>query len=177
MSLGFGPVRQVGHVVRDIDTAMRHFTGVLGVGPFFVNREMAFTEFRYRGQDAPAPVCTLALAQWGDTQIELIQQHDTAPSAYREFLSAGRSGVQHFSTWYEDAQGYDAARAQALAQGLALVHEGRAGVRFCYFESGSADAPLIEFSEALHPDSRWAVDKIARASRDWDGSDPVRQLL
>ena len=32
----FGPVMQTAYVVRDLDAAMAHWTGVLGVGPFFV---------------------------------------------------------------------------------------------------------------------------------------------
>ena len=35
MSRIFGQVRQNGYVVRDIEVAMRHWTQVLGLGPFF----------------------------------------------------------------------------------------------------------------------------------------------
>jgi hypothetical protein len=31
----FGAIRQSGYVVRDIEAALRHWTSVLGVGPFF----------------------------------------------------------------------------------------------------------------------------------------------
>ncbi len=175
MSRYFGPIRQVGHVVRDANVAMRYWTDVLGVGPFYVLPEIEFAHWQYRGNAAPAPVCTLCFAQSGDVQIELIQQHNAAPSAWREFLSAGRSGVQHLSPWFSDTAAYDLARQRALAHGLSLVHETTSGAaRFCYFETGTLDAPLLELSEAMVPEIRTLPDMVAAASRDWDGTDPIR---
>lgn len=177
MSRFFGPIRQVGHVVRDAKAAMQYWTDTLGVGPFFVMPEIELTGFRYRGHQSPSPVCTLCFGQAGDLQIELIQQHNDAPSAYREFLSAGRSGAQHLSTWFSDPAVYDVTRQRALSKGLTLVHESITGPgRFCYFETGTPDAPLLELSEATHPDLGGFADMVADASRDWDGSDPIRYL-
>ena len=36
MSRIFGPIRQLGYVVQDIESAMRHWVEVEGVGPWFV---------------------------------------------------------------------------------------------------------------------------------------------
>ena len=176
MSLRFGPVRQLGLVVAAVDEAVASWTATLGVGPFFVLRDVAFTDFHYRGQPAPSPLCDFAVAQWGALQVEIIAQTDDAPSAYREFRSAGRSGVQHVSSWFDDRTAYEAARAAGIAQGLALVQESRAERgRFCYFETGTPDAPMIELAEALLPGSaRRFTDVVAAAAADWDGSDPVR---
>jgi catechol 2,3-dioxygenase-like lactoylglutathione lyase family enzyme len=177
MSRIIGPVRQVGHVVRDVDRAMAYWTEILGIGPFYVFRETRMTNFHYRGHRSTDLVVTLAFAQSGDVQIELIQQHNDAPSAYREFLSAGREGVQHLSPWFDDPAQYDCARARLIAQGLQLVHETRhddGSPRFVYFETGTPDAPLIELSEALIPAVRIVPDTVAAASIDWDGRDPIR---
>ncbi|CAN5698325.1 hypothetical protein BH09ACT9_BH09ACT9_22900 [soil metagenome] len=35
MSRYFGPLRQLGFVVNDIDSALKHWIDVVGVGPFF----------------------------------------------------------------------------------------------------------------------------------------------
>ena len=35
MIQGLGPVRQLGYVVRDVERAMAHWAGVLGIGPWF----------------------------------------------------------------------------------------------------------------------------------------------
>lgn len=175
MSIHYGPIRQVGHVVRDADAAMAFWTQAMGIGPFFVVREMTMIDFKYRGHPSPAPVVTLCFAQSGDVQIELIQQHNDAPSAYREFLSAGRTGVQHLSPWFDNEAEYEAARQHALDKGLTMVHESVGGpARFCYFETGTPDAPLLELSEALLPNVADLPRMVAEASRDWDGSDPVR---
>ena len=36
MSRLFGPLRQMGFVVRDIDQAMRHWVEVCGIGPWYL---------------------------------------------------------------------------------------------------------------------------------------------
>src|SRR6266851_3530538 len=48
MSRLFGPMRQVGIVVRDIDKAMRHWVEVCGVGPWFYAEQLPMHEFRYK---------------------------------------------------------------------------------------------------------------------------------
>ena len=177
MSIYFGQIRQIGHVVRNAASAMDYWTRTMGVGPFFVIREVEFADYHYRGHSSAAPVVTLCFAQSGDVQIELIEQHNDAPSAYREFLSAGRSGVQHISPWFDNSAAYDRARDTAFARGMGMVHESRGGIaRFCYFETGNPDAPLLELSEAMLPQVRSLPDMVAEASRGWDGSDPVRTV-
>jgi catechol 2,3-dioxygenase-like lactoylglutathione lyase family enzyme len=179
MSRFVGPIRQIGHVVRDVNSAMRYWTEVLGIGPFYVIAEQEISNFHYRGRPSPSPVITMAFAQSGEVQIELIQQHNDAPTAYREFLSAGREGVQHISPWFDDPHAYDRARAAMIARGMTLVHEtvhDDGFPRFVYFETGTPEAPLLELSEALLPSARIVPDTVAAASVGWDGSDPVRSF-
>jgi hypothetical protein len=110
-------------VVRNADRAMHYWAETLGVGPFFVVREFTPDDYRFRGRSATAPVLTLCFAQAGPVQIKLIQQHNDAGSAYREFLDDGREGCQHMALWFSDAAAYTAARQQILDAGLTLVHE------------------------------------------------------
>ena len=179
MSRIVGPIRQVGHVVRNVDSAMAYWTGTLGIGPFYVLRETRMTNFHYRGRPSPDIIVSLAFAQSGDVQIELIEQHNDVPSAYREFLSAGREGMQHLSPWFDNSADYDTARAELLQRGLQPVHETRhddGTPRFVYFETGTPEAPLIELSEALLPSVRIVPDMVAAASVGWDGMDPIRDF-
>ena len=88
MSRLFGDVIQNGYVVRDIETAMRHWIDILGVGPWFYIEQLPVPDFQYKGQPSPVDV-SLALANSGTLQIELIQQRNDAPSMYRDFLAAG----------------------------------------------------------------------------------------
>lgn len=92
-----GTETQLGFVVRDLDRAVRHWTQVLGVGPFLflengTGRPPAPSLFRGEPQVIEL---RLAFAYMGEVQIELIEQVNDAASPYREFLAAGREGLQH----------------------------------------------------------------------------------
>ncbi|MBO6634967.1 MAG: VOC family protein, partial [Parvibaculum sp.] len=121
MSRFFGKVCQNGYVVRDIEAALKHWTEVLGVGPFYYIDRVKCDWFTYRGKPSPVEM-SIALGNTGDLQIELIQQRNDAPSMYMDFLNAGREGLQHMSYWTTD---YQAAYDRALAAGYKVGHEGQ----------------------------------------------------
>lgn len=50
MSRLFGDLTQIGIVVRDIEAAMKHWSDVCGVGPWFYADRLPVTAFSYRGQ-------------------------------------------------------------------------------------------------------------------------------
>ncbi len=89
MSRLFGAMRQVGIVVRDIEAAMRHWVEVCGVGPWFNADRLAVTGFTYAGRRYDEVHISIALANSGDVQLELIQQRCGTPSMYRDFLPPG----------------------------------------------------------------------------------------
>lgn len=174
MSRIFGPVRQNGYVVRDIRAAMDHWINVLGVGPWFYIDRVKTDYFRHRGQDSAVEM-SIALANSGDLQIELIQQRNDAPSMYKEFLEAGNEGLQHMSFWTREYQPlYD----HALSLGLKVGHEGQIGGeqgRFCYFDSGGHPGAIIEISDISGNKGRF-FEHIRRVAGEWDGSEPVRDV-
>jgi len=90
----FGPVMQLGFVVPDLDQAMEHWTGTVGVGPFFVLSHIQFAEVLYRGKPTDADI-SVAVAQWGEVQVELIQQFNESPSIYSHFPYRAQGGLQH----------------------------------------------------------------------------------
>ena len=94
MSRFFGPIRQLGYVVPDIEAAMQYWSETLGVGPFFYNPRVPIVNYHYRGQKYE-PHNSVALANSGGVQVELIQTRNDVPSMYRDFLQAGRTGLQH----------------------------------------------------------------------------------
>ena len=180
MSRRFGSIRQIAFVVRDLDLTLRYWTETMGVGPFFVLRRMRPEGYRYRGAPSPAPLLSVALGNSGDLQVELIEQHDELPSAYRDFLAAGREGFQHVSSWLTRAE-YDATMARALAAGTPIAHEGAmagGGVRFAYFATDAA-APgglMYEIADVAEPAVFPLMQMIADAAKGWDGSEPIREL-
>ena len=170
MSILFGGIRQLGMIVRDADAAMRDW-GRLGVGPFFT-MPFTFDDYVYRGSPAEPPQVTLCFAHSGPLQIELIQQHNDAPSAYREFLAAGREGAQHVASWFADHASYDAKRRELIERGLAIVHEGanRAmDARFAYFETGVPGGLMGESAAARLPGRADGGLHREEAARSWDG--------
>jgi len=120
MSALFGKVCQNGYVVRDISSAMKFWTEVLRVGPFFYIPQVKSDWFRYRGTDSAVEM-SIALANSGDLQIELIQQRNDAPSMYLDFLREHGEGLQHMSYWSTD---YQALYDRAIAAGFVVGHEG-----------------------------------------------------
>jgi hypothetical protein len=174
MSRLFGPVRQNGYVVRDIRAAMDRWINVVGVGPWFYIDRVQTDYFRHRGRDSNAEM-SIALANSGDLQIELIQQRNDAPSMYKEFIDAGREGLQHVAFWSKE---YQALYDRALSLGYKVGHEGQIGGeqgRFAYFDTEFHPGTVIELSDISGNKGRF-FDHIRRIAADWDGSDPIRDV-
>lgn len=172
MSRHFGPIRQLGYVVRDIEAAMRTWSGRHGVGPFFFFERAPIRDLRYRGEPSDAAIA-FALAQSGPLQVELIMPLDDRPSLYREFLQRHGERLQHVAYWTHDFErlwrhANDAGMAEVLAGCT-----GDAAGRFAYFDSGGPNGTCIELS-ALSAPKAALFDAVAQAAVDWDGECPVR---
>ena len=85
----------------DMEKALKYWTEYLKVGPFFMFEHCPLENQRYRGGESNADV-SLALGNSGDVQIELIYCENDAPSVYKEFLDAGKTGVHHFGMMPEN---------------------------------------------------------------------------
>ncbi len=171
MSRFFGDIRQAGYVVKDIETAMDYWSRVLGIGPWFYNPRVPIVNYTYRGERYEVHN-SVALANSGPLQMELIQCRNDAPSMYRDFLQAGNTGLQHVAYWTEN---YDADLARLIAQGFKPVMGGEVGEkgRFIYFDTEYHPGTVIELSEVAGPKGK-LFKMIREASQGWDGTDPVR---
>lgn len=174
MSRVFGPIRQNGYVVRDVEAAIDHWARVLGVGPWFWFQRVDVDWFRHRGQPSDVAL-SIALANSGDLQVELIQQLNDAPSMYREFLESGREGLQHVAYWTTD---YQAVYDRALSLGYRVGHEGQIGGekgRFAYFDTELHPGTVVELSDVSGAKGAF-FEHVRRAAVDWDGTNPVTRL-
>lgn len=172
MSRLFGNMRQVGVVVRDIEAAMTHWSEVCGIGPWFYTDRLAVTAFTYAGQRYDDIHLSIALANSGDVQIELIQQRCQTPSMYRDFLAAGHEGMQHWSSWPAD---YQATYDRALANGYIVGQQGESPRGpFVYFRNEGHPGTVIEMAAAT-PERMRIFAQVRQAALDWDGNDPVRR--
>ncbi len=174
MSRIFGRVCQNGYVVKDIEAALKHWTDVLGVGPFYYIERVQLDWFRYRGEPS-APEISIALANSGDLQIELIQQRNDAPSMYRDFLDEGHEGLQHMSYW---TTSYQADFDRYVGQGFRIGQEGQIGGphgRFAYFDTETHPGTVIEVSDISGAKGAF-FERIRKAAADWNGSRPIRPI-
>jgi len=171
MSRFLGEIRQLGYVVTDIEKSMKYWAGTMGVGPWFYNPRVPIEDYRYAGKTYEVHN-SVALANSGFIQVELIQTRDDVPSMYRDFMQAGHTGLQHVAYW---TQQFDADLDLMEAQGFRVKLSGTVGAngRFVYFDKEMHPGTVIELSEVVGPKGRM-FDMIREASKGWDGSDPVR---
>lgn len=171
MSNILGPIRQLGYVVDDIEAGMKHWSEVMGVGPWFYNPRVPIEDYVYDGKHYE-PHNSVALANSGEMQVELIQIRNDVPSLYRDFMNKGLRGLQHVAFWTTQ---YDADLAMMLARDFTVKMSGCVGKngRFAYFAQEQHPGTCIELSEVLGPKGKM-FDLIRTASVGWDGTEPVR---
>ncbi len=176
MSRLFGPVFQTAFVVPDIEPALRHFTQILGIGPFFqfpMPLALDWLEIHGKRTSDFGILSHAALAYSGDTMIEIIVP-GSDPSPYRDFLDAGRHGLHHLGTIATD---YDAQMAAARASGMKVAMEGELPLsRFAYLETDALYPGTMVEIIAMRPAMVELFASIRSAAVGWDGSDPVRAL-
>ncbi|MFN6979945.1 MAG: VOC family protein, partial [Gemmobacter sp.] len=97
----FGPVMQLGYVVPDLDAALRHWSGTLGVGPFFVTAAVPYAELTFRGAPVAAET-RVALASHRGMQIELIAQVAGGRTVFSDFLARRGGGMHHVCALTDD---------------------------------------------------------------------------
>jgi hypothetical protein len=171
MSRFLGDIRQLGYVVPDIEKAMEYWAAVMGVGPWFYNPRVPIEGYHYDGRRYDVHN-SVALANSGPIQVELIQTRNDAPSMYRDFQTAGHTGLQHVAYWTEK---YDSDLALMESRGFKVKMGGTVGAngRFVYFDREMHPGTVIELSEVVGPKGRM-FETIRKASENWDGSDPIR---
>ncbi len=173
-TLGLGPIRQNGYVVQDMDAALHHWTAVLGVGPFYLVEKVELDWFSC-GESRVVPDLTIALGNSGVLQIELICQHDDAPSMYTGMLAGMGEGLHHVAYWSTD---YQAHHDRLLTAGYRVGQEGQVGGsagRFVYYDTDGPAGSLLELSDVSGPKGAF-FEHIREANEDWDGSRPVRRI-
>ncbi len=136
-----GDIMQLAFVPADFDAAVKHWTETMGVGPFFIIEGIHLEGMKYRGQPTDA-VFDLALAYWGDLQIELIRPRDDHPSIYRGEYGSTGNGLHHVCMLVDDLA---EARRVCDAAGAEVVIEGTFGTsQVIYVDAGGGPGTLVE---------------------------------
>lgn len=162
---------QMAWVVDDLESAVARWLGA-GVGPFYRLPGTRGAEVVRHGEVVPLDT-SVAWAQAGALQVELIQQHDDRPSAYRDSVPAGQDAPHHLGALSDDI---DAELEQHRAAGLEVPYESAlGGVRVVYLDTRAATGLMTELVERT-PLFDGLRDLVAQAAVDWDGTDPVRDV-
>lgn len=167
-----GPVGQIAYLPADFDAAVNYWTETMGVGPFYVLQNVALGDCKYRGQPSGA-VFSIAIAYWGDVQIELIRAENDEPSIYvGEYAVNDR--VHHICIFVDSIE--DARRAAAEA-GAEILVEGTVGEdgAVIYVDPGNGPGHVIELLQNMTGAAE-IFQMIKDAGKDWDGNDPLRIL-
>ena len=177
--LGYGQpmegVAQTAYIVPDLQAAIRHWVTDLRAGPFFVLPSLLVPGQTYRGEASRADV-TLAMGFAGHMMIELIQPLDDNPSVYKETIERRGYGYHHLGVACADVEaasrdyqtrGYHEAYRAAVPTGGEVV----------YLDNGTgADLGFIELLPVT-PGMNETFTRFWEASRNWDGTDPVRPFM
>jgi hypothetical protein len=167
-----GKVIQYADTVPDLDLAMRHYTEVLRIGPWFKRGPFVPGKGLYRGEPARSRF-SLARAFSGDSMIELIEQHDNEPSIFREVIEARGYGFHH---WAIPARDFEETTQRYQAQGFEVAFSDvlDTGARIRYMDAMRAIGGLVELVEATPAQlDRYTLFYVT--SIGWDGADPVRE--
>ena len=168
-----GPIMQLAFVPADVNKAVRFWVETMGAGPFFAADHVKMENVKYKGQPADIDFSML-LGYWGDMQIEFIHQHNETPSIYSNWLKEGHVGLHHVCLLVDDMKH---ARDVCARAGATVVQEGltRGGAaEAIYVDTGGGPGTMVEILKPAPATLGW-FSKLREASRNWDGTDPVRR--
>lgn len=167
-----GDIMQLAYLPADFDAAVKYWTETMGVGPFYMLENVQLGAMRYRGQPTDA-IFSIALAYWGDIQIELVRAENDAPSLY-EGEYAVRDRLHHVCILVDSMA--DARRVCADA-GAEVIVEGKVGEdgEVIYVDFGGGPGQIVEILQPM-TGSADLFQMIKDAGKDWDGSAPLRGL-
>jgi hypothetical protein len=168
-----GSIMELCHVVRDMDAAVKHWTEVLGAGPFFVFDIPAMPGQKHRG--APSNIdLRIGFGFSGGLLIELLQQTNETPSVFQEILESKGEGYHHVLLRVP----FDAGQARLEKAGYEIAFSGHmpGGERFAIFDTRAGNGGYIELMD-LTEATFGPLIGIHDAHVNWDGkTDPKRDF-
>jgi Glyoxalase/Bleomycin resistance protein/Dioxygenase superfamily len=163
---------QIGWSVDDIDSAVARWVKNLGVGPFYALRNAQFNAVTYRGRPSVFDH-SAAFSQWGQYQVELMQQHGEYPSVLRDICPANQTAIVSFS-WFVDDLAAETRRMNSLGFATAFTaSEVSIDLRLAWFDTRSVLGAMAEVYQE-NPASRVILKKVSDAAAGWDGQRPLR---
>lgn len=171
MILPGAQIVQMAWLVDDLEAAATRLSSAMRCGPFLMNRNIQLTEPIHRGKPQRTDF-SLALAQAGEVQVELVQQHDATASVYRDMFPDGPPGgmaFHHVAVMVDDVAA-ETRRYNAL--GFETASSGRFGdVDFTYVDTCLAGGFMVEVLPRSETIRRF-FGAVRRAAENWDETTP-----
>ncbi|MDP3286428.1 MAG: VOC family protein [Desulfobacterales bacterium] len=112
-------VSQIGIVVPDIGKAVRYYSKILNIKPWFRSKT-ASNEVAFNGESFPLEL-DIALAFSGGLEIELIQMLTDRECIYSDIMKKQGGGLHHIGTMIS---GFDKKLGQMKAAGIGVIQSG-----------------------------------------------------
>ena len=175
MILPGASIVQMAWVVDDLEAAATRLSRAIQCGPFLMIRHISLDDPHHRRQPQRTDF-SLCLAQAGDVQIELVQQHDDTPSVYRDAFPAGPPGGMAFHHVAVIVPDVFAETARYNALGFQTASSGRFGaIDFTYVDTRAAGGFMVEVLPDT-PEMHHFFATIRKAAEEWDGTTPWREF-
>lgn len=163
---------QIAYRVDDLDAACREWAAAVGAGPFLLRRHLP-VEATHAG--APAVYDhSAAFGQWGPVMLELIEVHACEPAPLADLMTTPIGRLNHVACFVDDLPGTSAAlEERGIPLEMALTSSSGMSVHF--HDARDLIGGAIElYAPTDHLRAHYA--RVADLARDWDGSDPVRDM-
>ncbi len=168
-----GKVIQLAFLPHDFDAALKHWTQVMGVGPFYMFEGAHLVDMTYRGEPTEAAF-DIAMTYWGDIQIELVRPCDDHPSIFSgEYAEVG-GGLHHVCIVVDDIT--KAIRVSKENGGEILLEGSLGDNEIIYVDPGQGPGHLIEMLQQCDNGPRF-FNMVKEEAANWDGSEPVRKWV
>lgn len=178
MSLIRHPIVQYAFVVKDLEDACQIWNRMFGAGPFITNRHFHGLNHQYRGAPSSDDV-SHAQGQAGPAQIQLTQQHNDAPSIWRDMYGPGEQGLHHVMIMVDDFE-EEVRRFEEFGCAVAerfdcpLTAEPNPPIARCaYMDARHLIGCFVELFEE-NPRVRHELDELKRLHETWDGNELIR---
>ena len=164
---------QNAYYVSDLDLAITRFHNLWGLGPFFVRRHIGLENVVYRGEPAALDI-SAAYTQAGDIMIELVTQHNNAPSIFRNRFAAHESGFHHVALDFGD---HDSQVESFNSRGFESVtsfktSEGRGATYLDTFDLLGHATEVYRVNDSL----RALYANVRNAAETWNGERLIVEL-
>lgn len=168
-------VVQMAWVVDRLETAAERLARSMQVGPFLMLRHIQLDDPHHRLKPQRTDF-SLCLAQAGEVQIELVEQHDDTPSVYRDVFPDGPPGGMAFHHVAVIVPDVFAETARYNELGFPTASNGRFGsIDFTYVDTTSAGGFMVEVLPDV-PEMHAFFGNVRKAAEDWDGKTAWREF-